>query len=80
MIFEKTLKISDKGQLTLPQQARDALGTETVRLIVEAGVVRIEPVEPLAGSLRRYAERFIPFQTARDQAWSEVIRETHHGD
>lgn len=60
--FEKTAKISSKGQITLPKVARSALGTDSVRIVVEDGQVRLEPVPDLAGSLSQYADKYIPFE------------------
>jgi|COG998Drversion2_1049125.scaffolds.fasta_scaffold97980_1 bifunctional DNA-binding transcriptional regulator/antitoxin component of YhaV-PrlF toxin-antitoxin module len=78
-VFEKTAKITRKGQLTLPKVVRDALKADIVRIILEeGGQVRIEPVEELAGSLKQYAdEPYIPHQTARNQAWKKIVDEKH---
>jgi bifunctional DNA-binding transcriptional regulator/antitoxin component of YhaV-PrlF toxin-antitoxin module len=75
--FEKTAKISSKGQITLPQAIRDVLKSDTVRIILEGDVIRIEPVKELAGSLKQYAEVYVPHESAREQAWSEAVREKH---
>ena len=75
--FEKTAKISRKGQITLPEPVRTALNSDLVRIVMEDDTIRIEPVKDLAGSLKRYARQYIPPQTAREQAWSEVIGEKH---
>ncbi len=78
IVFEKTAKITRKGQLTLPKAIRDALKADVVRVILEQdGQVRIRPVEELAGSLEQYAERYISCESARNQAWSEAVNEKH---
>lgn len=77
MILVKTTKVSSKGQVTLPRKAREALGSRLVRIVVEEGAVRIEPVMDLAGSLKRYARKRIPIHAARDEAWDAVVREKH---
>ena len=77
MQIVKRAKVSSKGQVTLPQKAREALGSRFVRIIVERGAVRIEPVTDLAGSLKQYAKTRVPFRVARDQAWDAVVREKH---
>ena len=73
---ERTVKISSKGQITLPKAARDALGTDIVRVIVdEKSRVRVEAMPELAGSLSKYAKRYIPIEEAREIAWAEVAKE-----
>ena len=70
-ILQRTVKISSKGQITLPKVARDALGTNTVRLTVEkGGAVRVEAIPELGGSLSKYAKRYIPIEEARETAWT----------
>lgn len=75
----KTAKVSSKGQITLPREVRKALGTDHVRIVSEAGALRIEPVNDVAGSLARYAKgrKRIPFHVARESAWDAVVREKH---
>ena len=73
----KTAKISSKGQITLPRDIRKALGTDRVRIVLEHGSVRIEPVNDVAGSLAHYARKRVPFRVAREKAWEAVVREKH---
>jgi AbrB family looped-hinge helix DNA binding protein len=73
----KTAKVSSKGQITLPRQVREALGTDLVTIVLEGGAVRIEPVRDLAGSLAKYARKDVPFAAARERAWDAVAREKH---
>ena len=75
----KTVKVSSKGQITLPREVRKALGTDHVRIVSEPGSVRIEPVNDVAGSLAHYAKgrKRVPFRVAREQAWDAVVREKH---
>ena len=75
----KTAKVSSKGQITLPREVRKALGTDHVRIVSEAGSVRIEPINDVAGSLAHYAKgrKRVPFHVAREQAWEAVVREKH---
>ena len=74
--FQKTAKVSSKGQITLPKQIRDLLGSDLVRLVVEDGAVRLEAVPDLAGSLARYA-RERPVENERDAAWEAELRERY---
>lgn len=78
--FDKTAKISRRGQITLPKHVRSALQTEVVRIVIEDETVRIEPVRGLAGSLREYAKRPIPHDTAHEEAWSQAMHEKHVRD
>lgn len=73
--FEKTAKISKKGQITLPKAVRDLMRTDLVRVVVDDGQVRLEPVESVGGSLKRYAEDYIPMETARERAWQAAANE-----
>ncbi len=76
-MLAKVVKISRKGQITLPREIRELLGTQVVRVVAEKGGVRIEPVQELGGSLKEYASKYIPLEKARDKAWSEVVGEKH---
>ena len=73
--YEKTVKVSAKGQITLPKAVRQKLATELVRVVIDNDAVRIEPVSDVAGSLRQYAQQYISHEEARERAWSEVVHE-----
>lgn len=75
--MEKTAKISSKGQITLPKAIRDRLQSDLVRIIVEDGVIRLEPVRAVGGSLQRYAAQRITHEQARDRAWTDAVKEKH---
>lgn len=72
IVYEKTVKISSKGQITLPKAVREKLLSEFVHLIIEDDNVRLEPVVDVQGSLKHYAAQYIPYEEAREIAWSEV--------
>ena len=76
IVFEKTAKVSSKGQITLPKQVRDLLKSDFVRLIVEDGQVRLEAVPDLAGSLAKYAKDE-PIENEREAAWEAELRDRH---
>ena len=78
--FEKTAKITAKGQITLPKVVRDLLRSDLVRIVVDDDAVRLEPVEGVGGALSRYAKRYIPMEEAREKAWSGVRGETDLSD
>ena len=75
--FEKTAKLSQKGQITLPKKVRDFLGSNVIKVVIENGQVRLEPLKDLAGSLSQYAGRYIPFEEARERAWEAEFNEKH---
>ena len=64
--FEKTAKLTQKGQITLPK-----------KVVIEDGQVRLEPLKDLAGSLNQYAKEYIPFEEARERAWEAEFIEKH---
>ncbi len=74
--FEKTAKVSSKGQITLPKPVRDLLQSDFVRLVIENGAVRLEAVPDLAGSLARYAQGR-PVENERDAAWEAELRDRY---
>jgi len=74
--YEKTAKVSSKGQITLPQQIRSLLKSDFVRLVVEDDQVRLEPVHDLAGSLSKYAKER-PVENERQLAWEAELRDRH---
>jgi AbrB family looped-hinge helix DNA binding protein len=74
--FEKTAKVSSKGQITLPKPVRDLLQSDFVRLIVEDGAVRLEAVPDLAGSLARYGQGR-PVENEREAAWEAELRDRY---
>ena len=70
----KTAKVTSKGQVTIPKEIRDILGSEVVEFEVENERVVIRPVKRVAGKLRSYGN------TARIQeesaAWRNAARDT----
>jgi len=75
--FEKTAKISSKGQITLPKAVRDFLHTDILRVVIEDNEVRIRPVRSVAGGLKRYARKNISPEQAREEAWDQVAHEKY---
>ena len=73
-----TMKITRKGQVTIPKQIRDLLKTNIVSFHVVKGEVIVSPVHDAAGSLARYARNVNadrPFKMIKEQAWEEAVRE-----
>lgn len=74
--IERTIKISPKGQITLPKKIRDILASDLVRIAAKGDYVTIEPIRDMAAHLQQYSSRFTPLREAREKAWNEVIGET----
>jgi bifunctional DNA-binding transcriptional regulator/antitoxin component of YhaV-PrlF toxin-antitoxin module len=74
---EKTVKISSKGQITLPRQFREMLQSDIVRIVAEQGLIKIEPVRDAAGGLRRYAGRYVYLKKIKEKVWEEALGEKH---
>lgn len=70
-----TARITSKGQLTLPREARKALGSNTVEIEVTEGELRIRPVRSVAGALAGYGGRIEALKEIREQVWREVADE-----
>jgi len=72
------IKITRKGQVTIPKEIRDRLKAEAVYFEVENDTVVVRPVRDAAGSLREYAgnaPRRVPMKKMIDRAWEEAVRE-----
>ncbi|RUM61915.1 MAG: AbrB/MazE/SpoVT family DNA-binding domain-containing protein [Persephonella sp.] len=51
------VKITKKGQITIPIEIRKKLGTNIIEIEEENGKVIIKPVKNLAGALKKYAKK-----------------------
>ncbi len=72
------VKITEKGQVTIPREIRKALNTNLISFSVVNGVVTLRPVHDIGGSLRAYAKNAAStasFREVKDAAWEEAIRE-----
>lgn len=72
------VKITQKGQVTIPKEIRDKLKTDAVYFEVEGDVVIVRPVRDAAGSLKRYAKNVKPglsMKELKEKAWEEAVRE-----
>ncbi|MEW6615299.1 MAG: AbrB/MazE/SpoVT family DNA-binding domain-containing protein [Thermodesulfobacteriota bacterium] len=76
-------KISKKGQVTIPKSIRDKLNIEkqgSVLFLVEDGEVKLKGVpgakaEILAGSLKKYAKKYISLNEIRGKIKGKVADE-----
>ncbi|HHL39907.1 MAG TPA: AbrB/MazE/SpoVT family DNA-binding domain-containing protein [Deltaproteobacteria bacterium] len=71
----RPVKITSKGQATIPKEIRDILKTDVVEFEVVDGKVILKPVLSVGGSLSRYSKGYRPLKDVRDTVWKEVVRE-----
>lgn len=79
----KSVKITSKGQVTIPKDIREKLGADTVYFEVVDDTVMLRPVLDAAGSLREFAERGrgrVSFRQARAHAWEAAVGERYTND
>ena len=72
------VKITRKGQVTIPKEIREKLQADAVYFEVEDNIVMVKPVRDAAGSLREYAGNIKPgvsMKQMRGKAWEESVRE-----
>jgi AbrB family looped-hinge helix DNA binding protein len=69
----RTVKITRKGQVTIPKRIREFLKSDVVEFDVIDNKVVVVPVESTAGSLRKYAKGYTPLKDVRDAAWKEAV-------
>jgi len=72
------VKITRKGQVTIPKEIREKLKANAVYFEVEDDMVMVKPVRDAAGSLREYARNVKPgvsMKQMKDRAWEVAIRE-----
>ncbi|HAR46632.1 MAG: hypothetical protein A2X56_12350 [Nitrospirae bacterium GWC2_57_13] len=72
------VKITRKGQVTIPKEIRERLNANAVYFEVEDDIVMVKPVRDAAGSLREYAGNVKPGASRRqmkDKAWEVAVRE-----
>lgn len=72
------VKITRKGQVTIPKEIREKLKANSVYFEVEDDIVMVKPVRDAAGSLREFARNVKPGASMRqmkDKAWEVAVRE-----
>ena len=77
------VKITRKGQVTIPAQIRKKLGTDIVEITVREGEVVIKPVKKLGGALQKYAIKGKPIEEVmrmEKEAMANALREKHLPD
>lgn len=72
------VKITSKGQVTIPKEIRAKLKTNAVYFEIQDDTVIVKPVRDAAGSLKEYAGNVIlgeSMKKMKDRAWEEAVRE-----
>lgn len=72
------VKITRKGQVTIPKEIREKLKANAVYFEVEDDTVMVRPVRDAAGSLSEFAGNVKPGGTMKqmkDKAWEVAVRE-----
>jgi AbrB family looped-hinge helix DNA binding protein len=72
------VKITRKGQVTIPKAIRDILKANAVYFEVEDDAVMVKPIRDAAGSLREYAGKVksgVSMKQMKNEAWKAAIRE-----
>jgi len=72
------VKITEKGQVTIPREIRKALNTNLISFSVVDGIVTLRPIHDIGGSLRAYAKNTAStasFREVKEAAWEEAVRE-----
>jgi AbrB family looped-hinge helix DNA binding protein len=73
-----TVKITRKGQVTIPKEVRDILNATVIYFEVENDIVMVRPVRDAAATLRKYARNVKPGASVKhmkDKAWEAEVRE-----
>jgi AbrB family looped-hinge helix DNA binding protein len=72
------VKITRKGQVTIPKEIREKLKANAVYFEVVDDTVMVKPVRDAAGSLSEYASNVKPgvsMKQMKDRAWEVAVRE-----
>ena len=74
----QAVRITQKGQVTIPKQIRERLRANAVYFEVVNEEVVVRAVRDAAGSLSEYAKNVQPeasIQQMKDRAWEEAVHE-----
>lgn len=72
------VKITSKGQITIPKEIRDRLKANAVYFEVEGNAIMVRPVRDVAGSLSQYSKNVksgMSVKQMKDKAWESAVRE-----
>jgi len=72
------VKITRKGQVTIPKEIRDKLKTNTVYFEIVNDTIVLKEARDAAGSLKEYAKNVkagTSMKQIKDRAWEKAVRE-----
>ncbi|MFI5176588.1 MAG: AbrB/MazE/SpoVT family DNA-binding domain-containing protein [Terriglobia bacterium] len=72
------VKITRKGQVTIPKAIREKLKTSSVYFEVEGNLVMLKPVQDAAASLKEFAgnvKGHASMKQRKQKAWEVAVRE-----
>jgi AbrB family looped-hinge helix DNA binding protein len=75
------VKITRKGQVTIPKEIREKLKTNAVYFEIVDDTVIVKAVKDAAGSLSEYAKNVklgASMKKIKETAWEEAVREKTH--
>jgi AbrB family looped-hinge helix DNA binding protein len=75
MLTTTAVKITSKGQVTIPKEIRNFLGSDIVEFELMEGSVVVKPVKSVGGSLKKYAKAPMPLEKIRETVWEQVAHE-----
>lgn len=70
-----SVKITSKGQTTIPKEIRELLKSDVIEFEVVEGNVVLKPIRSIGRSLNQYAKIYAPLKDIRGRVWEEVVRE-----
>ena len=70
-----SVKITKKGQITIPKKIREFLDSNVIEFEIIEGKVIVKPVRSVAGSLSKYARKYVSFKKVREETWNKVTDE-----
>jgi AbrB family looped-hinge helix DNA binding protein len=77
-MITKARKITSKGQITIPKEIREKLGTASVFFEVVNEDVMIRPVKDASGSLNKYVrnvKKSTSIRQMKEKSWEDVVQE-----
>lgn len=72
------VKITKKGQVTIPKEIREKLKTNTVYFEIADDTITVKAVKDAGGSLAEYARNVKPgisMKEMKEKAWEKAVRE-----
>jgi AbrB family looped-hinge helix DNA binding protein len=74
--MNSTIKITKKGQITLPKKVRQLLNSNIIELEIVDNNIALKPIRSISGSLGVYADK-PPSSSERDKAWEKAVNDKH---